>query len=341
VFGEHDPAVLGIRASDVYAGTGTWNGGTDIVEGHVIDRSGAAGSDPVLTVRGRSSNAAHTIFQYNATFTVNASLASTKVVRPAKALAYSTDDLGVGQRVRIFGTLSGTTMDATANSDVIREQQTRVFGDANGAIAAGTLTMNLNRVDARPEGQFTWADGGTTPPDPSAFTVDAGTLGNGLDVVAGTPVMARGFFSAVNDNNQDLGATSLSNLALAPSHLFVKNLPGGFTVAALTSPTSIEIDITGTATTGERAIINFGFAGPENLPSSPAPTIVPATSTGLYGIHDKATGSYTLYLHFDDFSAALGTALGGGATLRQIGALGIYDPATNAIRAGISNVVIE
>ena len=51
--------------------------------------------------------------------------------------------------------------------------------------------------------------------------------------------------------------------------------------------------------------------------------------------------SVVLVALFGVIPAALGTALGGGATLRQIGALGIYDPATNAIRAGISNVVIE
>jgi hypothetical protein len=342
VAGHRNPEVPGIiQAGDVNAGTGTWNGGTDIVEGHVVDRSGAAGADPVLTVIGRSTNAAHTIFQYNTTFTVNASFANTKVVRPGNSTAFGTDDLNVGQKLRVFGMLAGTTMDATATTDVIREQQTRVFGDATAAISAGTLTMDLNRVDFRPENQFTWSDGGTTPPSPNAFTVDAGGLGSGLGIAAGTPVMARGFFAAVDDNNQDLDATSLSNLALAPSHLFVRNLPGGFTVTATTSPASVEIDITGTAGPLERATINFGLAGPTPLPTSPAPTIVPAGSAGWYAIQDHATGSYTLFLHFADFSAALGTALGGGATIRQIGATGIYDPVANSVHAAVAHVVLQ
>lgn len=342
VAGHRNPDVPGIiQASDVYAGTGTWNGGTDIVEGHVVDRSGAAGADPVLTVRGRSTNAAHTIFQYDTAFTVNASLANTKVVRPGNSTAFGTDDLNVGQKVRVFGMLHGTTMDATATTDVIREQQTRVYGDATGAIAAGTLTMDLNRVDYRQENQFTWADGGTTPPNPNAFTADVGTLGSGLGIAAGTPVMARGFIAAVDDNNQDVVATSLSNLALAPSHLFVRNLPGGFTVTAIASSSSLEIDITGTAGPNERATINYGLAGATALPTSPPPTIVPAGSTGLYVIRDQPTGSYTLYLHFADFSAALGTALGGGATLRQIGATGVYDPVANTVHAGVAHVVLQ
>jgi hypothetical protein len=341
VSGQRNPTVCGIRAGDVYAGTGTYNGGTDIVEGHVIDRSGAAGADPILTVRGRSNNASHTIFQYDTTFTVNASFANTKVVRPGKAVAFDTDDLNVGQKVRVFGTLSGTTMDATATTDVIREQQTRAFGDASGAIVAGTLTMTLNRVDFRPAHQFTWTDGGTTPPDPNAFTVAAGALGTGLEIGSGTPVMARGFFSAVDDNNQDLKPTSLSNLALAPSHLYVRNLPGGFTVTTTTSPTSIDLDITGTAVTGEKATINYGLAGPAPLPTSPTPSIVPAGATGQYVVHDATTGSYTLYLIFADYTSALGTALGSGATLREIGATGIYDPTTNTVHAAVGHVVIE
>src|SRR5258706_6727247 len=73
-----------------------------------------------------------------------------------------------------------------------RRRHTRLVSDWSSDVCSSDLTMNLNRVDARPEGLFVWADGGTTPPDPNAFTVDAGTLGNGLGVVAGTPVMEIG-----------------------------------------------------------------------------------------------------------------------------------------------------
>src|SRR5690349_1246785 len=42
--GTPDPASTGVLVTHVDAGVGTWNGGTDIIEGHIVDRVGAAGA---------------------------------------------------------------------------------------------------------------------------------------------------------------------------------------------------------------------------------------------------------------------------------------------------------
>jgi hypothetical protein len=331
-----------VHALVVEAGTGTYNGGTDIVEGHVVDRVGGAGADAVLTVLGRSSNAAHTVFQFNTSFTVSTSFANTKVVRSLVNQAFDTDDVNVGQRVRIFGALSGTNLDATAADAVVRLQPTRVLGFAAGAPSAGTLTIDLARVDLRPDTAFTWADGGTTPPDPNAFTIQVGSLGSGLGIVAGTPVEARGFFPAVDDGNDDFVASSLVNRDLVPSLLFVRDRPGGFTVTTTTSATDVQLAIAGVATTGEVAVIDQGFVGIQPLPTSPTPTIVPSASgPRFYTIRDKGTGGVTLYLDFAAFSGALGSKLGQGATLRQFAAIGMYTSATNTIAANLASAVVE
>src|SRR5206468_5160672 len=104
----------------------------------------------------------HTIFQFNTSFTVTASFANTKVVRFAENQAFDTDDLNVGQRVRIFGTLTGTNLDATTARSVARMQPTWVLGHANAAPAPPDLEIDLARVDVRQQSVFNWPASGTT-----------------------------------------------------------------------------------------------------------------------------------------------------------------------------------
>ncbi|MFO0985152.1 MAG: DUF4382 domain-containing protein [Planctomycetota bacterium] len=208
-YGAVDPQSRNFPVLYLEAGVGTYNGGTDIIEGHIVARIGGAGADATLTVLGYSNNASHTSFLFNTAFTVNTMLAGTKVVRRASSGAYDTDDLSVGQLVRVFGSLSGTNVDGS--SGVVREQPTRVLGYAAGAIGGGTLTIDLNRVDLRLAGAFTWSDGGPTPPDPDAFAIKVGSLGQGQQIDAGSAIEARGFFPAIDDAGDDFVATSLTN----------------------------------------------------------------------------------------------------------------------------------
>jgi hypothetical protein len=343
VVGVVDPNAQKIKAQYVEAGTGTYNGGTDIVEGHIVDRVGnpPAGNNVTFTVLGRSNNSTHTTFQYDTTFTVTTNFAATKVVRLFSPTQFNTDALNVGQRVRIFGTLSGTSMNATTPTSVVREQQSRAFGLATGAIASGTLTFNLQHIDLRPQSAFTWTDSGTTPPVPASFTANVGALGTGLPITSGSACEVRGFMAPIADNNQDMTATTLIDLDTAPSLLFVKNMPNGFTVALATSPTNIQITITGTPVPTEKAVIDHGFAGVTPLPSSPTPTIQPALATGIYMLRDKTANTLTAFSGFDVFATALGSALAQGATVMTIGAIGAYDSTSNTISATVVSAVIE
>lgn len=340
--GSHDPILPLFDVVYVEAGVGTYNGGSDIVEGHVVDRVGGAGTDPILTVLGHSTDAAHTTFQFNTSFTVSMSFLNTKVLRTAVDQAFDTDDLNVGQRVRIFGLLSGMTMDATGTRDVVRMQPTRVLGFAGGAPAGGVLTIDLARVDLRPGSAFNWPGGGPTPPDPDAFDLAVGALGTGLGIGAGTPVEARGFFPAIDDATEDFDASSLTNRALAPSLMLIRNRPAGMTVSVTAGPTLIEVALSGATTAGEFAIIDAGFVGVQNLPSVPAPNLVPSIAgPRFYVLRDKSLNSAQLYLTFSDFSAAVANVVAQGATIAQVAAIGRYTAATNQIEAQLASVVVE
>jgi hypothetical protein len=341
-FGTLSPTSNRVEVAFCQAGSGTFDGGTGIVQGHIVGRSGGVGADAVLQVLGHSIDSTHSAFTYATTFQVNTSFASTKVVKFGSSAVLDTDELNIGQRVRVFGTLTGTTMDATAMDNVVRLERTRVFGVAAGAPLGTTLTMDLTSVGPLPQGAFTWSEGGPTPPTPSTFHVDVGSLGAGLNIVSGTHVIARGFFTATDDVNQDFKASSLANADSAASLMLVHNEPAvGFTVLVSTSPTLIQITVSGAAAANELAIVDHGLLGSIPLPASPTPNMVRPSMTGFYSLRDRGTNAIQVFTHFSDFSSALGSAIAQGATVIQISGLGTYTSGTNSIDAAVGTAVIE
>lgn len=341
-FGSVNASNASFAAISVEAGTGSYNGGSDIVEGLVIGRVGAAGQDAVLTVRGHSNNADHTIFTYNLQFTVNTSFADTKVVRRGSATLFDTDELQIGQRVRLFGALSGQTLDCTASTDVIRVEPTRIYGFASGAPTAGTLTIDLTRVDLRDEASFSWNEGGATPADPDALVLSVGQLGTGLGIANGTPIEATGFFSGVGDAGADFVASALTNRELMPSLLLVRDRDNGLGLSATYATAQIDFVFTGAPAAFELAAVDQGFVGQVDIVSSGI-TIQPVNlgGFGLYTIRDRTLGTVTLHLTFASFSEALADAIGGGATLFNLGALGQYDSAQDSIESALMGVVLD
>ena len=208
--GRIDPREARIEAFHVEAGGGTFNGGADLVEGHVVGRVGGAGADAILTVLGHSEDRSHTTVRLNETFTIATAFASTKVLMRGGTDALDTDRINVGQRVRVFGTLTGPVgMDATGATDIVRLLPTRIEGFANAPIAGGgQLGVDVVRVGRRAADLFAWSEGGPTPPDPRALVIATGLRGGALGIEAGTAVAAIGFFAAVDDADEDAVAST-------------------------------------------------------------------------------------------------------------------------------------
>jgi len=298
-------------ATYVEAGIGTAGGGTDIVEGHVVGRVGGPGEDATLTVVGQGRRAAGASF--DTTFTVVTSLADTRVARRSVRDELDTDDLNVGQRVSVFGTLSGARMDADTSQSVVRILPAHVFGIASGAPSSGILTVELRQVGQEPVERFAWSEGGTTPPDPGAFTLNVEGLTSGLSIGAGTAVEARGIFPGVDDDGADLAAQALFDRS-ASARVVVRDRAGGITVVPEIDPVvdsagttgGILLEISGfpglgrkgmarlpggdagegdgeredvipgqPAAPGEVLRIDRGFLGSESLPILPAPVFSP------------------------------------------------------------------
>src|SRR5262249_17783414 len=158
---------LALAADAVEGGTGTFGNGQDWVEGHIVARNNSAGQDAALTVRGRSHVSSTGTQTYNGTFTVNVFHGTTKGLKRGFNTATSTDALDVGQRVLCFGALSGTTLDCTTSTSVVRALKTSVFGVATGAASGNVLTLNVSRYDLRAVGDFNFTVGGIPEADPA------------------------------------------------------------------------------------------------------------------------------------------------------------------------------
>lgn len=340
-YGAIAPGSLRFVAGYVEAGAGTYNGGQDIVEGHILARSGGSGANATLTVLGHSNDATHTAFQFNRLFTVATSFANTKVFRTAELGSYDADHLNVGQRVRIFGDLSGTNLDASGTTGIVRLQPTRVLGFANGAPGGGLLEVDVVRLGLVPQSLFTWSQGGALPPDPDFFQCETGTLTNSLTLTTGSAVEVLGWMKPVGDTGEDFEAVAVVDRDSAPSLALVRDRLFGHTVSVTTQAIHIEVVITGSASLSEFAVVDRGFVGVLPLPSSPNLLIEPAGSVGIYTLIDKGTGAIDVHTNFADFSTAVGVALGQGADLLDIGAIGVYDSIANSIASSIVSVVVQ
>jgi hypothetical protein len=344
---EIDPHSPKLLASVVLAGLGTDASNTDIVDGEVIDRLGnpSAGSNVTLAVRGSSRNSLGTLTQSDAAFTAVVNFANTHVVREGSPLALDTDELNVGQRVRVFGTLNGGVIFANLGTNLVREEPVHVLGQAISASSSSggptTLTMSLEQVESLPQQVFVWLDSGLTPPNPAAFTVNADELVAAEQVTSGESIEALGFCAPVPDAAQDFIATSLTNTATSPTQLIVTDKPNGFTLTIDASSARITLTITGTAGAGEKAILEQHLAGAIPLPTTPAPTIIPANALGNYSLMDTSTASVQSFTSFDTFTSALNAALSHGAKLGTFSAEGVYTPSTNFMRATVISATVE
>jgi hypothetical protein len=347
VFGAADPSSASIVARQVIAGQGTDSGLTDIVDGVVVNRLGnpTAGSNEQLQILGNARNAQTGFVAFSSLFTANVNFANTRVVRSDSSLFLTTDAINVGQHVRIYGTLNSNVMWANVPGAVVRAVPVHAFGTAISSVTPPvgptTVTMVLQQIDDLPASAFFFPTSGLTPPNPSVLTVNADALASAQHLALGTPIDVVGFFAPVNDNAQDLQATSLDEATTMPSQLLVDNRANGLTVNLVATPTSIVLEITGTAAAGERTILDQGLAGVVPLPTTPSPTITASGSTGSFTLLDATTGKEMIFTTFATFSNALANALAQGATLQTFGSSGVFTTSTGTMPATSISAVIE
>ena len=331
VEGTFDPATHVFLAKAVAVGRGVFDGTRDFVEGLVVARTGVAGTDPVLSVRGLGVDRSTSVL-FNRTFTVNASFANTRVVNRRDATGHDCDDVNVGQRVIVFGNLTALVMDATvAGQGAIRLVETGISGLASGAVASSILTANILHIGRRPSAAFNFSVGGTALADASALKIGTGTLSLPT-IVNGSAIVARGFFVPVDASaaGSDFDATTVIDRSATASVLGVRWATPNSSPFPIAAASGVTVGLSSVAA----AKLDFGGVAVLNLVGGLDPHVNPVALGGLYAIHEA--GGVTLYHNFAlwlaDVQARMARATGAvGAS--DLAAIGRWDLATRTLTA--------
>lgn len=194
-------------ARAVYVGSSMVGDGLDMVTGSVVARSGN-----VLTVYGASF--AHGGTGLTRRSVVEVMLASTTIVQ--KQLSnenFTINDISVGQRLTVFGALTGETANALTMDAT--EGQAHMWLSSVGGLrvgAAGTpLVLNLISINGRPFSLYDFAGTGldmTSDADPANYQVDTGLLDISA-IAADAKVRARGFTTPFGSADPDFTAITV------------------------------------------------------------------------------------------------------------------------------------
>lgn len=305
----------------------------DEVAGVVVARTGGAGADATLTLRGVSVRRAAGSVTFNDTVTIRTAFASTQVARRGVASgALTTDAVNVGQRLLAYGRFSGGALDLTApGAGFVRLVETAVSGALVSAPAGGRATVDLHRIGVRLASTFDFTVDGVVQADADAFDVEVGALGGSL--AAGTPVIVRGFMrpvSATAAGEPDFAADSVTDRTAAGSLLRVLWLPGATAPLATRSGAEATIDVSQALS----AVVDRGLVAPTALAANPTLS----GGTGLFAL--RSGRRLTLYTRYDDFLDGLEAEVAAGRRTLHVRGLGRWDDATGRLTAARAVAVL-
>jgi hypothetical protein len=318
-----------LRATAVEAGSGTFGSGQDWVEGLITTRT-AAGNPAILTVLGTSKDVSTGSRAFNTSHTIDVS-ASTIVLRRGVTNALTTDELNIGQRVLAFGTLTGTNLDATAATGVVRMIRSDVHGVVQ-SVGANTMTITAWRFGLRFMAAFNFNVGGTPEANAAAYTIDT----TGLDtsgIAAGDRVRAIGRINPVGIPADD-NFTAVSVVKKADV-LLCKWITPSDTVLTATYP-EISLDTTSTLF----AFVDQGSLGQTILPNPGRIQPIGASpGWGLYLIFEN--NGVQLHFTFNALVDSLNARIGPTSKVASVVAVGTWDGVGQIFNASLVSVVLK
>jgi hypothetical protein len=339
------------EAREVYTGSSVPGGVQDVVTGNVIARTGDS-----LTVKGATLVRAGGSAIFNDEVTVNLG-ASTKVKRQMSlGNSYDINDISVGQRVRVFGTLTNDTanaleMDAGVSyPGRVQMRFTTLRGSVVGMAVvqvvptpAVPFVINLQTIDGRRIGLFDFSGTGDSSDhdaDPSQYQIDVGSL----DVSAladGTPVKVRGFvrpFGQVTAASPEaFTAQSVVDVSALQAVMAVGWDPASATAIDSLSADGMTLNLDGVGLFHHLA--RSGVAT-DLTTLGMAPQIVPPQDgEGLFWL--AADGTLQVHTSFADFAADLATRLAAGALVRQLFASGSFNDDSGVLTSTNVTIVLQ
>ncbi len=329
-------------AREVYAGSSVPGGSADVVTGNVIARTG-----DTLTVKGATLIRAGGSVIFNDEVIVYLSEETIVKRQLGMGTEYDIDDISVGQRVRIFGTLdSPLTTRLGMKAKRVQMRFTTLRGTVVGMeviqiqpTPVTPFVIDLQAIDGRNVSLFDFSGTGiddVNDADPAAYEIETASLDvSGLN--DGAPVKVRGFVTPFGSAPADFIAHSVSDVALMKGVMAISWDPASSTAIPSLSADGMRLHLDGV---GRFHHVSRGRVAIDLTALAAPPSIVPrADGKGLYLINQA--GRHQLHTTFARFADDLNTRLNDGVLVRHLAASGPFDDATAQMTSGFVIVSME
>jgi len=330
VFGSMNLRERLFRAQEVIAGTSVPGGEKDALRGTVIARSGDS-----LTVRGAAVNrgGGRVILNTNVTVLLGENTKVTKQGEHRDTLpALGKDDISVGQKITVFGAISGTLPNALV-IDATEGHVRLLFTNVTGTVISSALeevVLNLQSINGRRIDLFDFTGTGS---DPVNYAVGTGTMTlDGLEI--GQPIRLRGYVTGFGQTPPDFVASTIMDVSGVRALMVIAWNPTTASPFLASSDTGLTIDLSG----AERHSVTRARVA-TTLISEPAPRVLPIADQGRYAIRQQRTT--TIHHDFVEFVRDLNSRLGTAATMSRLHARGSYTDATQTIEAKTVTVALR
>ncbi len=201
---------LRFEAKEVYAGSSVPGGDMDVVRGTVTSRT----DDNKVIVKGATLFRTDGVIVFNDNVTVQLD-PSTTVSKQLNLGTFSIDDISVGQRISVFGTVTNDQVSDLQMSAANGYARMRI-SSAHGEVAAlpdesNDLSLRLTSINGRNVSIYdftgTGVDAGNDA-DPAQYEVDTGSLSL-TGIAVDDPVVTRGFPTPFGTAPADFTAESI------------------------------------------------------------------------------------------------------------------------------------
>jgi hypothetical protein len=330
--GSYDFTTHRFVAAEVDAGSSVPGGTLDAAEGVVLSRSGNS-----VVLRGA------TLYRVGQTATFRDDVAvtlgsGTKVHEEGSPKqSFGIGDISVGQRLRVFGTLTDTNpnalaLDASAGFASLR--LTRFDGTVvtapNGSGNAITMAVDVQYMEGRPVSLFDFTGTGSVP---TAYVISMPSMISGIGV--NDPVRLWGFVTPFGSAPPDFTETTVADYVNARSDLLVAWKRPGST-EAFTSLNVFSGIVVNTATTPAPLVADIGQGGIVTAVAA-SPTV--KAGLGLFAILQD--GVVTVHVTYSEFISDLDSRLGAGAKVDLVFARGGYKGSDNTLKAADVAVILQ
>jgi hypothetical protein len=319
-------------AAEVDAGSSVLGGTLDAAEGVVLSRNGNA-----IVLRGATLYRAGQTASFHDDVSVTLGSGTLVHEEGSPNKTFSIADISVGQRLRVFGTLTDTNpsalaLDATKGYASLR--YTRFDGTVvtapNGSGSSITMAVDVQYMEGRPVSLFDFTGTGSTPTN---YVVSMPVMIDGIAV--NDPVRLWGFVTPFGSAPPDFTETSVADYVDARSNLTVAwSQPGTADAFSALSPGGGMV--VNTATSPAPSLARVGQGGIEtSVPTSPTVK----GSVGIFAILQD--GVVTVHLSYSTFISDLTSRLNAGAKVDLVFARGGYDSTDSTMQAADTAVVLQ